>query len=187
MKKFIFQTVNEIIFFILRLLGGAAFSDRKFNSKTLLKCFIWQKIFRMNGRVPWPVHYSSRIIKPEKIDRGDRCPGMSRWVHLDGRNGIRFGKNTWVGPGVRVISMNHNICDYEKYIEDSPIVIGDNCWLGANAILLPGVTLGSHVVVGAGSVVTKSFEEDNVVIAGNPAKIIKYIENYSVSSLIDET
>ncbi len=56
-----------------------------------------------------------------------------------------------------------------------PIKIGNNVWLGGGVIVTPGVTLGDNVVVGAGSVVTKSFP-DNVVIAGNPARIIKTVE-----------
>ena len=53
-----------------------------------------------------------------------------------------------------------------------PVTIGDNCWIGGSATIVPGVTLGNNVVVAAGAVVTKSFG-DNVVIGGNPAKIIK--------------
>lgn len=56
-----------------------------------------------------------------------------------------------------------------------PITIGDNCWVGGNAVINPGVILGDNVVVGSGAVVTKSFG-DNVVIAGNPAVVIKTIE-----------
>ncbi|MFX3776812.1 DapH/DapD/GlmU-related protein, partial [Streptococcus suis] len=56
----------------------------------------------------------------------------------------------------------------------SPITIGDNFWSGGGATILPGVTVGNNVVVGAGSVVTKSFC-DNVVLAGNPACVIKEI------------
>ena len=74
--------------------------------------------------------------------------------------------------------MNHNTNNYEKYIKDPPIIIGNNCWIGASVIILPGVKLGSHVVVGAGSVVTKSFLDTNILIAGNPAKRIKSLGDY---------
>ena len=60
----------------------------------------------------------------------------------------------------------------------APIVIGDNCWIGANATICPGVTLGDNVVVGAGAVVVKDCG-DNVVIAGVPAVVIKHIDNSS--------
>ena len=52
---------------------------------------------------------------------------------------------------------------------------GDNCWIGAHAVINPGVSLGDNVVVASGAVVTKSFG-NNVVIGGNPAKIIKVLE-----------
>ena len=54
----------------------------------------------------------------------------------------------------------------------NPIRIGNKCWIGANAIVLPGVSLGDHVIVGAGAIVTKSFPS-NCTIAGVPARIIK--------------
>lgn len=57
----------------------------------------------------------------------------------------------------------------------APITIGDNAWFGGGGTILPGVTLGDNVVVGAGAVVTKSFG-DNVVLGGNPAKIIKMLD-----------
>ena len=55
------------------------------------------------------------------------------------------------------------------------VSIGNNCWLGGNAVILPGVHLGNNVIVGGGAVVTKSFG-DNVVIAGNPAQVIKHLQ-----------
>jgi len=67
------------------------------------------------------------------------------------------------------------------------ITIGDNVFVGCGVIILPGVTLGSNIVVAAGSVVTKSFES-NVVIAGNPARVINSIDNYKFKymKLLDE-
>lgn len=102
--------------------------------------------------------------------------------HIDGRNGIIFGRNVWIGPRVSVISMNHDPNDYHSYIDNGPIVIGDNCWLGANSVILPDVKLGEHTVVAAGAVVTKSFKEGNQVLAGVPACVVKKLDEYKVKS-----
>ena len=118
------------------------------------------------------------MTEPTKIVRGTRCPGMSMGCHIDGRNGIVFGRNVWVGPRVSIISMNHDINDYEEYVQESPVIIGDNCWLGANSVILPGVEIGDHTVVAAGSVVTKSFPGSDQIIAGVPAKVIKRLAPY---------
>ena len=148
--------------------------------KKLILTGIIQKVLGFNRKVPWPVHWTTKIKSHEKIKPGSRCPGLSPHCYLDGRNGIIIGKNVWIGPNVSLISMNHNTNNYAKYIKDSPIIIGDNCWIGASSIILPGVKLGNHVVIGAGSVVTKSFLDDNILVAGNPAKKIKDLDTYLV-------
>ncbi|HFN2323436.1 TPA: chorismate mutase [Enterococcus faecium] len=91
---------------------------------------------------------------------------------------IEIGDNCMFAPNVQLYTATHPLhpvkrnsgLEYAK-----PIKIGNNVWLGGRVIVTPGVTLGDNVVVGAGSVVTKSFP-DNVVIAGNPARIIKTVE-----------
>ncbi|EME7153294.1 chorismate mutase [Enterococcus faecium] len=91
---------------------------------------------------------------------------------------IEIGDNCMFAPNVQLYTATHPLhpvkrnsgLEYAK-----PIKIGDDVWLGGGVIVTPGVTLGNNVVVGAGSVVTKSFP-DNVVIAGNPARIIKTVE-----------
>lgn len=72
-----------------------------------------------------------------------------------------------------VIKCGINATDYF-----GKIIIGNNCFIGAKSIVLPGVTLGDNTIVGAGSVVTKSFSEGNVVIAGNPARIICTLDRF---------
>lgn len=78
--------------------------------------------------------------------------------------------------------MNHSEIDFTKYIQTDPIKIGDNCWLGANSIILPGVQLGNHVIVAAGAVVTRSFEEDNILLGGVPATVIKKLDPYQAQN-----
>jgi len=173
------KRIKSIIRYIYRILFGESFSDKQFSLITLSKYVFYQKILRINSHIPWPVHYTTVIKEPKKIDRGTRNPGMSAYCYLDGRNGINFGKNVWVGPYVKIISMNHDTNNYKKYIKAKPIRIGDNCWIGAGAIILPGVEIGEHTVIGAGAVVTKSFPKGNQIIGGSPAKVIKKIRDYN--------
>lgn len=90
---------------------------------------------------------------------------------------VKIGDNCMIAPKVGIFTATHPIdavtrnsgLEYAK-----PITIGNNCWIGGNSTINPGVILGDNVVVASGSVVTKSFES-NVVIAGNPARVIKII------------
>ncbi len=175
--KFLKKIFIEFIYKFLKIFGGEAFANKQFSSKVLIKHFFYQKILRINSHVPWPVHPTSVIKAPEKIVRGTRNPGMAPWSYIDARNGVIFGENVWIGPRVSIISMNHDLNNYEKYIEDKPIKIGSNCWIATGSIITAGVELGDHTVVAAGSVVTKSFS-GNVLIGGIPAKIIKKLDHY---------
>ena len=90
---------------------------------------------------------------------------------------IRIGNNAMLGPNCQFLTPLHPLDPHERNsgIEyGKPITIGDNFWAGGGVIVLPGVTLGDNVVAGAGSVITKSFG-DNVVLGGNPARVIKEI------------
>ncbi|EOD00454.1 sugar O-acetyltransferase [Caldisalinibacter kiritimatiensis] len=90
-------------------------------------------------------------------------------------NTVTIGNNVMFGPNVQVYTATHPINPKERNSGKEmgyPIKIGDNVWVGGGAIICPGVTIGDNVVIGAGSVVTKDIP-DNVVVAGNPAKVIK--------------
>lgn len=143
-----------------------------------IRQLVIQKVLRHNAHVPWPAHWTSTVKAPEKIRRGTRFPGLSAGCHIDGRNGIEFDENVWMGPGVSIISMNHDLNRYDQYVSAPPIRIGRNCWLGAKAVILPSVTLGEHTVVAAGAVVTTSFPDGNQVLAGVPARVVKHLPEY---------
>lgn len=97
---------------------------------------------------------------------------INRRCYLDGRTGIRIGDNVSISPEVYILSLSHIVDDPYFNAIGAEVVIGDYVWLGARAIIMPGVTLGDGCVVGAGSVVTKNFPPYSI-IAGMPAKFIK--------------
>lgn len=170
--------MTSFIRFLFSKIMGEGFYGKDLSLILVLRAVFFQKILGFNRAVLWPVHWTSKIACPQKIDRGTRYPGLSMGCHIDGRNGIKFGKNVWVGPRVSIISMNHDPNNFHNYIESGPVLIGDNCWLGANAVILPEVELGEHTIVAAGSVVTKSFKEGNQVLAGVPARVVKRLGDY---------
>lgn len=90
---------------------------------------------------------------------------------------VTIGDNAFIGPNVSIYTACHplNPDERNKFIEwAEPVTIGNNVWIGGDVTILPGVTIGDNVVIGAGAVVTKSFPS-NVLIGGNPARIIKDI------------
>ena len=92
---------------------------------------------------------------------------------------VTIGSHVNLAQGITVTALNHNFDDSDKRIDEqgvstSQVVIGDDVWIGANAVVLPGVTIGTHSIVAAGAVVTKDVPPHSLV-AGIPAKLIKQI------------
>ncbi len=90
---------------------------------------------------------------------------------------IYIGDYTMIGPNVTVATAGHPILPElreQAYQYNSPVHIGRNCWIGAGALILPGVTIGDNTVIGAGSVVTKDIPA-NVVAVGNPCRVLRPI------------
>ncbi|WP_417291346.1 sugar O-acetyltransferase [Corallibacter sp.] len=121
---------------------------------------------------PFHCDYGSNIIAGKNLFMNFNC------CILDVAK-VTIGDNCMFGPHVQIYTATHPL-EFKSRNSGKeyalPITIGNNVWIGGNATICPGVTLGNNVVVGSGAVVTKSFPDD-VVIAGNPAKIIKTINN----------
>jgi acetyltransferase-like isoleucine patch superfamily enzyme len=146
--------------------------------KKLLQFLFFQNIMRINGNIPWPVHWTSKVTG--KITRKEPTAyvGISPGCYIQGINGIEIDVGCRVGPGVKMISSSHDIYDFDRHVKANPIKIGKFCWIGANVVILPEVVLGDHTIVAAGSIVTKSFEKGNYIIGGNPARVISRIDDY---------
>ena len=107
-----------------------------------------------------------------KIDCQDRQHIWSSGVYIQDTPHIHIGKRCFIAPNVGIIAINHDPANPANHLPPEDVHIGDDCWIGMNSVILPGVHLGNNVTVGAGSVVTKSFP-DNSIVAGNPAKLIR--------------
>ncbi len=100
-------------------------------------------------------------------------------------NLIRIGRNGLIAPYVQIFTATHPLRASERIYMDGEstryhtatktVIIGDNVWIGGNAVICPGVTIGNNVTIGAGSVVTKDIPDD-VLAFGNPCKVIKSLE-----------
>ena len=106
---------------------------------------------------------------------GDRCL-IGRGSHLIAHFGIVIEDDVYTGPNVYITDQNHAWEDLDRPIghqsgPERPVVIGSGSWLGTGVVVLPGVTIGCHVAVGAGSIVTHDLP-DHCVAVGVPAKVV---------------
>ena len=102
---------------------------------------------------------------------------LGPYVVIYGHGGVDIGEETLISKHVTILSSNHEIPPLGKFVRSAadqllPTKIGRDVWIGANAVILGGVTIGDGAVVGAGAVVTKNVEA-GFVVAGNPAKVLR--------------
>ena len=109
--------------------------------------------------------FSGRLIAV-----GDRTV-INRGCYLDGRGGLEIGSDASISPECYLLSLTHDPQDKGFAGRAKPVVIGNRVWIGARALILPGVRIGEGAIVGAGAVVTKDVESFTIV-AGNPARKI---------------
>jgi maltose O-acetyltransferase len=122
------------------------------------------------------------------IGIGDNCFVNANCTFLD-CNRITIGANTLIGPAVQLLTSTHAASAAERLIFDDPddpgraryvtralpVEIGPDCWIGAGAIVLPGVSIGAGATIGAGSVVTRPVPA-NVLAQGSPARVVRSLE-----------
>ena len=142
----------------------------------ILKYWFPQKVLGYARNINFPIPRGVKIISDDNlVFDNDDMPNFHSYgcyyQTIDGK--IFIGKGSKIAPNCGLITANHDINDLEKSSKGKDIKIGKKCWIGMNSVILPGVELGDHTIVGAGSIVTKSFKEGNCVIAGNPAKKLK--------------
>lgn len=142
------------------------------DEKNLEKDTIIRKLFGSVGKMPY-VQPNFRCDFGYNIHVGDNFLCNYDCVILDIAP-VNIGDHCFMAPKAQIYSADHPL-DAKlrgQYIGTSnPVSIGNNVWLGANSVVLPGVTIGNNVVVGANSTVTSSVGND-VIVAGSPAKVI---------------
>lgn len=158
-----------------------------------------EKLYEFNETRPSELEKREQMLKEMFAEIGEGCyiepPFHSNW----GGRHVHFGKNvyanfnltlvddthiyvgdyTMFGPNVTVATAGHPInpeLRKKGYQYNAPVKIGNNCWIGAGAIIVPGVTIGNNVVIGAGSVVNKDIPS-NVVAVGNPCKVLREVND----------
>lgn len=159
-----------------------------------------EKMYDFNATRPLEGEKRTKLLKEMFAEIGEGCyiepPLHSNWgghhVHfgkgvyanfnltLVDDTHIYVGDHTMFGPNVTVATAGHPILPElrdQGYQYNAPVHIGKNCWIGAGAVIVPGITIGDNVVVGAGSIVTKDLP-DNVVAVGNPCKILREVNEH---------
>ncbi|MCI9215686.1 MAG: sugar O-acetyltransferase [Dorea sp.] len=158
------------------------------------------KLYDFNITRPTEMEKRGQLLKEMFAEIGEGCYVEPPLHSNFGGYHVHFGKNvyanfnltlvddthiyvgdfTMFGPNVTIATAGHPICPElrEKGLQyNMPVHIGKNCWIGANAVVLPGITIGDNVVIGAGSVVTKDIPS-NVVAVGNPCRVLRQVSEH---------
>jgi acetyltransferase-like isoleucine patch superfamily enzyme len=120
---------------------------------------------------PYPARIT--VAPGATIEMGDTA-GINYGVEIYASKSIKMGDNAMIGDLATLYDTDFHRIEEGAEVRQGPIVLGDNVWIGRAAIVLPGVTIGDHSIVAAGAVVTKDVPP-RVVVAGNPAKVVREI------------
>jgi acetyltransferase-like isoleucine patch superfamily enzyme len=143
-----------------------------------IRVLLWKLAgLHFNGR---EIRYGCFFDTPSKVFVGENTfLNYENYFHIsNGDATITIGRDCDIAPQCMFMCTTHSLGGQERRagkLSFLPIVIGNGCWIGTRALILPGVTIGDGCLVAAGSVVTKSFPS-NVMVGGVPAEIIKRLE-----------
>ena len=158
-----------------KYLRGRHFEQSTLGWRWAWRGFWLQKVLGFNRHVPWPCNPSIHVLHPAAVefDADDLNNFQTYGCYYANTGGgrIKIGKGTRIAPNVGIVTSNHDPRDPSRMLDPKAVTIGEHCWIGMNAVILPGVTLGSHTVVGAGSVVSTSFGRGYGVLVGVPARV----------------
>lgn len=182
------KMLKNIFYFIIPFLGNFFFDRQYLTGKHfskygdgwwwVYKALWFQKVLGFNRHIPFPISPTFRMSDYRNIVYGSNNMNnfQSPGVYFQNFSAkIILGDNVYIAPNVGIITANHDFENLNSHVDGLDVIIGNNCWIGMNAVILPGVRLANNIIVGAGAVVTKSFTEENIVIGGNPARFIKKI------------
>ena len=165
------------IFYPKKYLKGYYFNVKRMGFVWALKG-ITRRIFT---GVPWPIGKTTTVTNWKNIQFHPdslnvfQSPGCY-FQAIDGK--INIGQNVQIAPNVGIITTNHDVNNLKCHVEGKDVVLGDNCWIGMNSVILPGVILGQHTIVGAGAVVTRSIPEGNCLVVGVPAHVVRLVSEH---------
>jgi len=140
------------------------------NARNILHQLLPNANKRLYIEPPFHCDYGYNIHSGENVYFNVNC------VVLDTMK-ITIGNNVFFGPGVHVYTATHPLDAMERRTVEfsKPVSIGNDCWIGGNSVICPGVTIGNGCTIGAGSVVTKNIPDDSLAV-GNPAKVIRTLK-----------
>ncbi len=175
MKRFLRYPLYKLLF------GHYCFNDDVESFKHITKKYVYlgEKVYiGYNARIQGVSRFNNVCFNP-KIEFG-RGASVQQNGHITCANNIRIGENTAIGAGVTITDIHHPYDDVNLPIEHQDIIvqsviIGDECKIYNNAVILPGVTIGKHCTIGANSVVNKDIPDYSVAV-GCPVRIIKHFD-----------
>jgi acetyltransferase-like isoleucine patch superfamily enzyme len=150
------------------------------NHQVLRQYFLSQKLLRINGSVPWPVDFRSKIVDWEHIEKGICCdPGDNPGIYINASGGLKLGYNVNIGQNTILTTTNHYKYDHRKKSHTRGITIGNNVWIGANVSIVAGASIGNNVTIGAGCFIKGEIPSNTTVVVNHQSlEIIPKTKDY---------